>query len=224
MVNFDVLLIVHVLCGGISLLLGLSIMIQRKGGRLHKLVGIIYYYSMLISSFTAMPMSWMHRNYFLLMVSVLTAFMLLSGRRYIRRKKAADAGVFDWTLTSIMAIAGISFVVFAVKNLTHGNTFGIVYLIFGMGGLFFVFQDFRNFTKRSPISNFWLTTHLQRMIGSYVAALTAFLVVNNNILPGTIAWVVPTIILVPLILIWTRKYRVLKSPRREKLPDNIVAG
>ncbi|MEJ7684882.1 MAG: hypothetical protein WKG06_44950 [Segetibacter sp.] len=46
------------------------------------------------------------------------------------------------------------------------------------------------------------------MTGSYVASATAFLVVNNKILPNIIAWLLPTIIIVPLIVSWTRKYKV----------------
>ncbi len=222
MFNFDILLIIHVLCGGISLLLGLTVLTQRKGGRLHKLVGSIYFYTMLISSFTAMPMSWIHRNYFLLIVAIVTAYMLLSGRRYIKRKKV-PAVFFDWVLSAVMAVAAIIFIVLGIISIVNGNTFGIVYMVFGLGGLFFVYQDYRNFTRRTLNSNFWLTTHLQRMIGSYIAALTAFLVVNNTMIPGAIAWLIPTIFLLPLILVWSGKYKAIKDVKTGKLPDRMMA-
>jgi len=50
----------------------------------------------------------------------------------------------------------------------------------------------------------------------YIAATTAFLVVNlpQDILPGYlnfIPWLTPTVILVPLIFKWTRKYEVKKE-------------
>jgi hypothetical protein len=54
--------------------------------------------------------------------------------------------------------------------------------------------------------------HLQRMIGSFIAALTAFLVVNNNILPGIVAWLLPTIILVPVIILLSQKLQILSDP------------
>jgi len=52
-----------------------------------------------------------------------------------------------------------------------------------------------------------LVTHLQRMIGAYIASLTAFLVVNNTILPGVIAWLLPSVLLVPFIMAWSKKYK-----------------
>jgi hypothetical protein len=46
------------------------------------------------------------------------------------------------------------------------------------------------------------------MTGSYIASSTAFLVVNNTILPGIIAWLIPTVLLVPLIIMWSRKNEI----------------
>jgi len=71
-----------------------------------------------------------------------------------------------------------------------------------------VYQDFRNYKSQNSIKNFWLLVHIQRMIGSYIAAATAFLVVNNTILPGIVAWLLPTVILVPLIFKWSNKYKI----------------
>jgi hypothetical protein len=75
----------------------------------------------------------------------------------------------------------------------------------------FALQDFKNFRNKSKVKNFWLTTHIQRMTGSYIASATAFLVVNNTILLGVISWLLPTAILTPLIVIWVRKYQVLNQ-------------
>src|SRR5689334_15172301 len=99
MINYDLLLIVHVICGGISLLLGLGVLIQRKGGRLHRLVGIIYYFAILLAAFSALPMSYIRNNYFLFTIAVLTAYMVITGRRYIRRRKNHKATAFDWLMT-----------------------------------------------------------------------------------------------------------------------------
>ena len=43
---------------------------------------------------------------------------------------------------------------------------------------------------------------MANMIGSYIAAVTAFSVVNFHALPTTIRWLWPTIIGTPLIAIW----------------------
>ena len=109
------------------------------------------------------------------------------------------------------ALAAIYFIVFGIINLLDKNNFGIVLLVFGVISLLFVLKDYNNFTGKSKIKNYGLTTHLQRMIGSYIASATAFLVVNNTILPQALAWLLPTVILVPLIFKWSKKYQVLSK-------------
>ena len=65
---------------------------------------------------------------------------------------------------------------------------GIVFIVFGSIGLKMVRSDFNNFRRRSAAANTWLLVHIQRMIAGYIAALTAFMVVNNQILPPVVAW------------------------------------
>ena len=56
----------------------------------------------------------------------------------------------------------------------------------------------------------WLNQHIGMMIGSYIATITAFLVVNMGGAPSMtlhiIGWLSPTIILVPLLIYWQNKY------------------
>ena len=40
------------------------------------------------------------------------------------------------------------------------------------------------------------------MVGTYIASITAFLVVNNTILPGLVVWLAPGVLLTPLIFYW----------------------
>jgi hypothetical protein len=56
--------------------------------------------------------------------------------------------------------------------------------------------------------------HLGGMLGSYIGAFTAFLVNNNNRwihAPQIIAWLGPTIVLVPLIIYELNKRKSKKS-------------
>jgi uncharacterized membrane protein len=208
MTVFQILLVLHVLGGSLSLLLGLYIMITKKGDKTHKIVGKIYFYSMLTAAIVALPMSYLHPNYFLFIISVFTAFMLLSGKRYLLKKKPSDVTPSDWFLTIIMLIFGLAFLGFGVLNLIKNEFFGIVFIAFGFISLLFVVQDYKNFKGKSSIKNYWLTTHIQRMTGSYIASVTAFIVVNNTILPDVLAWLLPTVTMVPLIIKWSRKYKV----------------
>ena len=163
---------------------------------------------MLIAALVSFPLSYLHPNYFLFIVGVFTSYMLLTGKRYLNKKRITDVKKIDWALTITMLLFGIAFIVFGIYKLTVSNTFGIVFLVFGSISIFFVWQDNGNFRGNSRYQNYWLTTHIQRMIGSYIATVTAFLVVNNKILPDTVAWLLPTFLLVPLIIKWMIKYNI----------------
>ncbi|MHA4894007.1 hypothetical protein ACXZ1K_04590 [Pedobacter sp. PWIIR3] len=205
---FNLLLTLHITGGAISLITGAVVILLKKGGKLHKIIGLIYFYSLLLASLVSFPMCFLHPNLFLFIIGVFTSYMLLTGIRYQKKTGSGSVNVYDWMLSTIMLFFGSGFIVLGAINLFNGINFGIVLLVFGSISLAFVLQDWRNYKGKSPIRNFGLTTHLQRMIGSYIAAATAFLVVNNTVLPSILAWLLPTVILSPLIFWWTKKYLV----------------
>lgn len=207
---FKILLAIHIVCGGASLLLGAYILAVKKGSRRHRLFGSVYFYAMLLAAIMALLMSCIHPNYFLFIIGVLTAYLLLSGRRYIHKKAGQGPSIYDWSLTVIILLFGLALILLGVYNIIGSNLFGIVFVVFGSGAIFFAYQDWQHFRGKAKIKNYYLTTHLQRMTGSYIAALTAFLVVNNKILPGILAWLLPSLVLVPVIIRLTIKYKVDK--------------
>ena len=71
-------------------------------------------------------------------------------------------------------------------------------------------RDFSNYRGQVKEKNYWLLMHLQRMTGAYIASATAFLVVNAKYipfeLPAFVFWLLPTAVLTPLIVSWSKKY------------------
>lgn len=208
MTPFHFLLSIHIFFGITGLFLGTLTIILKKGDKRHKLFGNIYYYAMLGTGLFAMGLSYLHPSQFLFITAVFTIYMVLTGKRYLKKKKTSDVTKIDWLLTLVMLIFGIAFLALGTNGIMKSNYFGIVLVVFGGLSLLFVYDDYQNFKGKSTIENFWLTTHIQRMAGSYIAAMTAFIVVNNTFLPEILAWLLPTIILVPFITIWRRKYQV----------------
>lgn len=208
---FNLLLTIHIICGSISLALGLYVLVFRKGNKNHRRIGNVYFYAMLTASVVALPMSYIHPNYFLFIIGVFTSYMLLTGKRYLKNKTTADVRPLDWLLSCIMLVFGFGFIFFGAYNVIKNNSFGVVFLVFGVISLLFVYQDWINLKGKSKVRNAYLTTHLQRMIGSYIASVTAFLVVNNTVLPAIVAWLLPTAFLVPLIVAWTKKFKQEKK-------------
>lgn len=209
---FKVLLGIHILGGGLSLMTGLYVMVANKGDKRHKLMGKIYFWSLLTASLSAIPMCYIHPNLFLFIVSIFTIYMLVTGFRFLEIKRLEQISFWDFVFLGLMLITGLVFVVWGGLLVSQSKNFGLVLVIFGLLSLNFVRQDFNTFKGKSKYKNFPLVMHLQRMAGSYISSVTAFVVVNNTLLPGVIAWLLPGFIIAPLIWKWSKTYGVKNKP------------
>lgn len=214
MTLFKVFLILHIFAGSIGLITGTLNIVLKKGGKRHVQIGKLFVYSMLVSSFSALLLSFLHSNPFLFIIGIFTIYLVGTGNRYIYLKmleKNQKPAIIDWILTIGMLLTGIMFIAIGVMYLISVNAFGIVFLVFGSIGLLFVRADLNNYKGKVRAKNYWLLSHLQRMTVGYIASLTAFLVVNYQFFPkGTppvLVWLLPGIVLTPLIVKWVRKYK-----------------
>lgn len=217
---FKSFLTLHIIGGAVGLFTGTINLVRKKGDLKHRLTGKIFTYSMLIAGFSSLFLSILHPNYFLLMVGVFTIYLVGTGKRYIYLKMLGGQQrpkLIDWLITSSMLIAGILFIGFGIKHLLVQKYFGIIFIVFGTLGLGGVKTDFENYRGKIKEKNYWLLAHLQRMTGGCIASITAFLVVNAKYapveLPSLVVWILPTVILTPLISAWTKKYRVNINPK-----------
>ena len=214
---FKVFLTLHIVGGSVGLLTGMLNIMRKKGDKNHRLIGKIFFVSMLIVGASSLVLSYVHPNYFLFMVGVFTLYMVGSGQRYLKHKQQdkLDSKVIEWTMTILMLLAGLFFVGIGILTIIKSNLFGLIFITFGSLGLLFVRQDFKNYNDKTTIKNYWLVDHLQRMTGGFIAALTAFLVVNAKYfpeqIPSFVYWLLPTFILTPLIIKWSGKYEVKKK-------------
>ena len=209
--TFTILLLIHIVSGSIGLITGTINLIRKKGDKPHKKIGIFFLSGMLINGVSGLLMSLIHFNFFLFIVGVFSIYMVGTGQRYLSLKTKLPiqkAFKIDWILSVGMFLFGVGFIIYGVLLLLSSNNFGIVLLVFGFISISMVYQDFKNYQGRNSNKNFWLLVHIQRMMGSYIAAMTAFIVVNNTILPGIVAWLLPTVIVTPLIFKWSRKYKI----------------
>lgn len=204
---YTIFLALHIAGGTIGLSSGSLVLALKKGSARHVKMGTIYFWSMLTAALTSFILAVMHPNYFLFIVGVFSAYLVLTGKQYISMRNLSSPNRVAWLVTIGMLIFSLLFIGLGIYLLNHNNTFGMVPIVFGFISLLMVFQDYRNYTGKAAIRNFWLTTHLQRMTGGYIASATAFLVVNNSFMPEVVAWLLPTVILTPLIFYWTGKYR-----------------
>jgi uncharacterized membrane protein len=207
MTFFEVLLSAHILCGSIGLILGTITAIRKKSDRIHKKLGYYFYVAMILASFIAIPMSYIHPNLFLFLISVFTLYQLVTGKRYIKKTKKPGNMSIDWGITIGMGLFATILILYGGYSWIQGKTIGVVAIVFAIISYLGVYQDWVNFTGRSKFANFNLTTHIQRITGGYIASLTAFIVVNNTILPPVLAWLLPSAIMTPVIFFWVEKHK-----------------
>ncbi|AWL09622.1 hypothetical protein G9H64_12215 [Aquirufa nivalisilvae] len=208
---FFTLLCLHIAGGGLGLLVGTLILFLRKGDRNHRKLGLLFYWGMCLAGATSLVMAVLHPNYFLFIVGIFTLYMNLSAKRYLRFKKnEQEAQVIDYVISAFMLVFGVVFIAFGIYLLVQAKNFGIVFLVFGSIGLRFVRQDYLFKKSGYSIKLAWLSQHIQRMMGTYIASLTAFLVVNSSIfpqfIPSFVFWLLPGIIVGPLIGRFVKKY------------------
>lgn len=214
---FKSFLTIHIIGGLTGLLAGSVNLLMKKGGLRHKKIGNLFVWGMLSAGGSSLILSLLHPNYFLFMVGVFTLYMVLTGKRYLYLKligKGRKATWFDWGLSLGMALVSLFLVGLGIIYLIHSISFGFVFIVFGIFGLLFVKEDLSNYREKSIYKNYWLLAHISRMVGGYIASITAFLVVNAKYIPFEfplfILWIFPSLLLVPFIIKWSKKYGLKK--------------
>ncbi len=146
---FKVFLSLHIVGGSIGLLSGVLNIMLQKGDKNHKIIGKIFFVSMLITGTSSLAISYLHSNYFLFMVGVFTLYMVVSGKIYLKHKQRdiLDSKAIEWTITILMLLAGLMFICIGILTIIQSNLFGLVFITFGSLGLLFVRQDFKNYNN-----------------------------------------------------------------------------
>jgi uncharacterized membrane protein len=208
---FKIFLAIHILGGSIGLLSGTLVMFLPKGNLLHRKIGKIFFVGMCIAGLVSLVLAILHPSRFLFLIGVFTLYMVIAGKQYLSfQNPNYQAKWFNWLLTIIMLCFGATLIFLGIRILPN-DSFAWVYLSFGFISLNFVRTDYFNFKNLNTKPNFALTGHLQRMCGAYIASLTAFLVVNVKFLPSLVIWLLPTIVITPLIFIWSKKIITQKN-------------
>lgn len=220
------LVVTHVSAGFTALVVAPVAMLTRKGGAAHRRWGRVYFWAMAVVFVTALALLAFRPNVFLFFISVLSFYGAFSGVRSLRRKnpaKGQGATRLDYAAAGAATLAGGSFIVWGLLPLTGLVTgelptaFSVLGVAFGVALGRDALSDLKHFRRPDPDPRWWWTYHLERMVGSYLAAVTAFLVQNvGPLLPEALAW---TVWVAPGVLggfgigYWIRYYRKKFSAR-----------
>ncbi|MCE3226259.1 MAG: hypothetical protein K0S32_810 [Bacteroidetes bacterium] len=207
-------LIVHVAAGTSSLITGLLAMILKNNTSRHKKAGIVYFWCMTVVFVTGLYLSVYRNNLFLLCVSLFSYYAVISAFRILKHKQFKGASTADWAIEIIALLSFLGLIAVAALFYLKGGEekyFAAVPLTFGLIGLNGVRQKFKLYRNGPTEKLFWLKFHLGNMIGSYIAAVTAFLVNQYEYIPvnPVFLWLGPTVILVPLIVYESKKVKTI---------------
>ncbi|MEQ8907734.1 MAG: hypothetical protein RIC95_00950 [Vicingaceae bacterium] len=205
----DITLIIHATSGGIALLAGILAIATKKGSKNHILSGQVYFWSMLSVIVTGLIVGWYRDNIFLQTIAVFSFYMAFTGKRVLRYKKEIKPVFIDW-FASALALAVALFMLYLVANNIFRIGFaGAIPMLLIFGGLLLSMSagDLKKMVKRKFVKNAWLYDHISRMGGSFIATFTAFLLVNTNVEPVWVMWLLPTFIGTPMIILANRKWR-----------------
>ena len=200
----QILLPIHILAGIIALLCAALAVSSEKGKRLHVLSGRTYFWCMATIFLTAIPMSIISNNIFLFLIAIFSFYLAFAGMRFARNRKGV-ATTLDWIAVSLMVLSGLGMWILAAIYFSNTNTQYIVLLIFGFLAIALGYADFKSHKNKSAIGKERISRHLTNMMGGTIAVVTAVLVVNPPFEPEWVWWVLPTVMITPLIFWWNSK-------------------
>lgn len=210
----------HIISGIIIALTGLLQILLPKGGKFHRVIGTVYFLAWPAVVVTGGLLG----SFIITMLGGMGFYMAYTGYRFGRLKNTglhmADKGVIVLSLMVAVGLSGFG-IYLLLKN---GITFGIVCLFFG--GIFSSvgIKDFNGYIRQKknrrlsghPLE--WFFEHFGRMYISYIAAMTAFTVIQNPFPVVIFNWILPTFIGTVMIVLTTRYYG---KKYKIKQPDNV---
>ncbi len=170
--SHSVNIIVHVTLGSLALLLGLFILLAKKGTKLHKKSGVAFLALTTVVVFTGLlGVLVFARNFYLLVLTVLSGYFAYSGFRIIKLK-SNKPNVIDIVIALVSLSSGIYFLYY-LKSFGYFWSPGIVYSTVGALFLIVAYDLLRYVIPQKKYKNLWLYEHIYKMIGAFTALLGA---------------------------------------------------
>ena len=200
----EYLLPIHILAGIIALLAAAFAIYSEKGKKIHITAGRTYYWGMAGIFLTALPMSIITSNVFLFLIAFFSFYLAFAGRRFAQNRKGI-ASIVDWIAVGLMIAAGLGMWVLALFYHMENNSQYITLTVFGFIAIALGYTDYKTYKQQEATGKKRIARHLTNMLAGTIAVVTAVLVVNVDIEPQWLPWILPTVILVPVISWWNWK-------------------
>lgn len=219
-----VLLASHIVSGVAAFVLAPLALITAKGGKAHRRWGKFYFWCIAAVASTALVMALWRPVLFLALVAVFSFYAAFGAYRVLGQKAASRGEpvvrALDWLAAILCLGASAALVVLGAIRPQLVQNLRIPSIVLGLVGVRISAAAIMRFTHPPTDKMFWWYVHLQGMIGSYIAAWTAFcLVTVGPLLHGAWwLWLLPISIGLPAIFATKAYYRQRFRSRRDALP------
>lgn len=219
-------LIVHITAGFLALGVFWVPLVTKKGGRAHRRAGWVFVFAMMTVAFTAFHLSFYRLfisagrtpgedafSYFLLFIAVLSIATAWHGMRVLRfkKRKAVHRHPVDIGISFLLLGSGLAACLYGfVQGIALITYFPLIGVVLGSLQLYY--------WLRPPAERMhWIYEHLGSMIGCSIATITAFTVFGapqllNMEEVSLFIWILPTFLLLPLIIGFSRHYQRKFNP------------
>ena len=199
-----ILLSIHILAGSVALVSAALALSTEKGKKFHVLIGKAYFWSMVIIFLTALPMSIITGNVSLFLIAIFSFYLAFSGVRFAKNTTGVPTRL-DLIAVNFMFLSGIGMWILAIIFFIDNESQFITLTVFGFLALFLGYGDFQTFKDQTAIGKERIAKHLTNMMGATIAVVTAILVVNPPTNPEWVWWILPTVLITPVIFWWNKK-------------------
>lgn len=211
----ELLLYMHIFAGFSSLVAALIAAFNKIFDLTHSwhvYSGRVFFAGMIIIFLTAVPIALMTGDFFLLLVAIFSVYLALSGWSYARNRQGTPA-FLDWLRSFGMAAASVVMALYGAGLLISGDTNGVTMLVFSSIGGSLSISDLKIQYAGGVTGKERVIRHLTMMLAGLIATVTAFLVVNFTFDPVFVLWLAPTVLITPVIVIWSIKIEKDAVPR-----------
>ena len=131
-------------------------------------------------------------------------YLAYAGRRFAQNRKGI-ASTADWIAVGLMIAAGIGMWILAAFYYIENNSHFITLSIFGFIAIALGYSDYKTYKREEATGKKRIAKHLTNMLAGTIAVVTAVLVANVDMEPQWLPWILPTVILDPVISWWNWK-------------------
>jgi len=201
------------LAGALALLFGAMAIILKQQTPKHKKVGKIYFWCMTVIFITGVFLSVIKGLLFLFFIAVFTYYATIIAYRALKLKELHSGQKptnFDWIIEYTALLVFVGLLVFAGwYYFKTKSSESVIPLAFGLMGMWGVLKNIKQLKQKPTETFYWLKKHIGNMLGSYIGAITAFMVNQGEHIPVNpiILWLGPTIIIVPMIVVELKKVK-----------------